>query len=130
MQLKTIASFEDSCSALSAYAGSYAVNQKVETLSGAAQLTPRVRNASLPSRTTHTEGLPLQESHYGDKRRGNPGVTSRWSELGRMPVVNRRPHPTGTWIVDMLVVSCNCFARILGKVYRADDTQLLYLYHG
>jgi len=32
MQLKTIASFEASCSALSAYAGSYGISHKVETI--------------------------------------------------------------------------------------------------
>src|SRR6266566_4783292 len=72
MQLKTFASFEDSCSALSAYAGAYDVSSKCrERLSATQLLTLGIRYTGPPPRTTNSQGLPLQDGSQGEERRSN-----------------------------------------------------------
>ena len=74
MQLKTFASFEDSWSALSAYAGSYDVNSKRrerERLFAMQPLTLGVRYAGPLPRTTNSHGLPLENGSQGEERCSN-----------------------------------------------------------
>jgi hypothetical protein len=98
MQLKTFASFEDSCSALSAYAGSYDISPKLQRLFDTAQLTLGVRYAGSLPRTTGSQGLPLQDGSQGEERCSNVGETTVGGrELSVAGYSSERgTHPAGT----------------------------------
>jgi hypothetical protein len=73
MQLKIFASIEDSCSALSAYAGPHDVNSNAREiiLYEKQPLTLGIRYAGPLPRTTNSDGLPLQDGSQREERRSN-----------------------------------------------------------